>query len=382
MSTAPRKSARMTRPVRIPALLIVAAVVWLGVAGCRGDDKGQPPPGPTIVRAEPSGEPRSVAVGFSSLPPEETTESYIQAFATAAQYGDIILIQRAPPWQEFFPNRQPSSATLETTQLETSLLHEYDHLKLIYAIDPTDPSVQRSRLVDLPPGVSQDEGFLNENIRVAFVAYVRYVVKNYHPDYLVLGVEVNMLRQRSAKQYAAFLSLYEEAYANAKDAEPDIKVFPSFQLEDLEGNLGDVHPPDWGALDDFAGRMDALGISTYPYLGDIRSTQDLRADYFSQLRTRYGGEILIAESGYASAPVEGEQLVGTEADQQAFLQRLLGDAEANGFSAVIWRAALDPTFAGQGAAAAFKDIGLRRGDGGNKVGWTTWEEWSRRPLEH
>jgi len=349
----------MTRPVRVPALLIVAAVVWLGLAGCRGDDKEQPPPGPTIVRAAPSGEPRSVAVGFSSLPPEETTESYIGAFATAAQYGDIVLIQRAPPWQDFFPNRQPSSSTLGTTQLETSLLDQYDHLSLIYAIDPTDPTVQRSRLADLPPGVSQDEGFLNEDIQVAFVAYVRYVVKNYHPDFLVIGVEVNMLRRRSEAQYAAFLSLYEEAYANAKDADPDVKVFPSFQLEDLEGTLGDVHPPEWQALDDFAGMMDALGISTYPYLGEIRSATDLRSDYYSQLRDRYAGEILIVESGYASAPVEGERLVGTEADQQAFLSRLLGDAEANGFSAVIWRAALDPTFAGQGAAAAFKDIAVQ-----------------------
>lgn len=382
MSTAPRKSALILRPGRFPAMLIVAALLGMAAVGCRsGDGDSEKSPGPTIVRPVPAGEPRMLAIGFSTLPAEDTTESYIQAFATAAQYGDIVLIQRAPPWEDFFPNRQPSSETLETTQLETSLLEQYEHLKLIYAIDPTDPAVQRARPVDLPPAVSQQEGFLNEDLRTAFVAYVRYVVKNYEPDYLALGVEVNMLRRRSPEQFEAFVSLYTEAYANAKDANPGTKVFPTFQLEDLEGSLGDVHPPEWEALDPFIGMMDALAISTYPYLGEIRTAADLRPDYYAQLRARFAGEILVVESGYASAPVEGERLVGTEADQEAFLRRLLGDAEENGFSAVIWRAALNPTFAGQGAAAAFKDIGLRQGDGGNKAGWATWEEWARRPLQ-
>jgi exo-beta-1,3-glucanase (GH17 family) len=99
------------------------------------------------------------------------------------------------------------------------------------------------------------------------------------------------------------------------------------------------------------------------------------------LKQRWEGEIIISETGYPSAPVEGRVTVGTEADQQAYVQRLLEDTNSLGVSMVVWFAALDPAFASSGATAVFKDIGLRKSDGSNKLGWATWEEWARRPLE-
>jgi hypothetical protein len=322
-----------------------------------------------------------MALGFSSMPAEQTVESYINAFATAARYGELLLIARVPPWQEFFPNQQPSDDTNSTTRLETALLDQYDGLRLVYAIDPTDPVVERDRVANLPAGVDPAVGFADEDLRNAFIAYALYVVRNYEPEYLALGVEINMLRNRNPEQFEHFVSLYAETYDSVKEARPDTKVFPTFQLEDLEGNLGTVHPPEWAALDAFRGRMDVLAISTYPYLADLRTAGDLRPDYYSQLVERFDGEVLIVETGYASAPVAAERVVGTEADQDAFLQRILNDAQTYGFSGVIWRAALDPQYAGAGTIAVFRDIGLRKGDGTNKAGWTTWETWALRPLQ-
>ncbi|MCZ7578160.1 MAG: hypothetical protein M5U18_14310 [Dehalococcoidia bacterium] len=98
-----------------PAIAIVTALVFafgLFWGACGGDDggaEGTPTPagadgpGPTVVRAEPEGEPRTVRLGLSSLPPELTSDAYIQAFATAAQYAETILIQRNPPWRDFLP---------------------------------------------------------------------------------------------------------------------------------------------------------------------------------------------------------------------------------------------------------------------------------------
>lgn len=325
------------------------------------------------------GEPRPTALGFGAIPSENSTESYIAAFARAAQYGEVIVIQRAPPWADFLPNAQISQETIDTTALETNLLDQYG-LKVVYAIDPTDPLVGRTRLANLPEGMSASTGFDNPQLRNAFVGYVRYIVRNYEPEYLALGVEVNMLRERDPAQFDSFVSLYREAYENAKDANPNTKVFPTFQLEEIEGTLDRIHPPDWQALDAFADIMDALAVSTYPYLGGLRTTQDLRPDYYTQLASQFEGEVLVVDAAYPSAPVDGYPIVGTQDDQDAFLQRLLGDAEAAGFSLVAWRAALDPPAARAGALAVFADIGLRMGDGSNKPAWSTWEAWARRPY--
>jgi len=363
------------------AVLLVAGLLW-GCTGKEEDNDGvnEPPPGPEVVRPEPTGEPRTVRLGFSTLPPERTTESYVQAFATAAQYGDLVLIQRTPPWEDFLPGRGISATTTETAKLETRLLEQYRHLRLFYAIDPTDGAVERTRIANLPGGIDPEVGFADPDLREAFIAYTTYVVKTYEPDYLAIGVEVNMLYERKPAQFEAFVSLYQEAYQVAKRTRPETKVFPTFQLEDLEGTFDDIHPPHWEVLDYFKGMMDVLAISTYPFLGDVTGASGIREDYFSQLRERFDGEIIISETAYPSAPVEGKSAMGTEEEQAAYLARVLQEAETHGFSAVIWFAALDPSFAAGSGASVFSDIGLRRSDGSNKLGWALWEEWARRPL--
>ncbi len=376
----------VVRLFRPPAAAIVAAFAvfaLLAAAACDDDDAGGSSGellGPTVVRPDPAGEPRSVRLGLGSLPPERTTGAYIGTFATAAQYADLILVQRTPPWEEFMSGGSVSTETTELALLERSLLRQYDDLGLFFAIDPTDGIVQRSRIANLPPGIDPDVGFNDPKLREAFLGYTAYVAANYQPEYLALGVEINMLYERSPQQFEAFVTLYREAYVQAKKASPKTKVFPTFQLEDLEGSFGTIHPPHWEVLDFFSGQMDALAISTYPFLADLRVAADLRPEYYKQLRQRFDGEILISETGYASAPVEGEVTVGTEEDQAAFLQRLLKDAAESRFSTVVWLAALDPAFVAHGATSVFRDIGLRESDGSNKLAWGIWEEWARRPL--
>ena len=366
-----------------PAGLIVAAVlVALGVFGaaCKGGDNDEVGPGPTVVRAEESGEPRSFKLGFGALPPSQTTEAYVNTFATAAQYAEIINIRRTPPWEEFLPGATPSDETIELTQLETALMRQYEPLELLFTIDVTDAGVKRARIADMPAGYDPADGFFNLDIRQAFVAYATYIARNYQPEYLALGAEVNMHRHRAPAQFEAFTTLYAEAYDSVKAASPDTKVFPTFQLEDLLGLLDDIHEPQWEALEPFRGRMDVFAVTTYPYLTEIPSATSLPLNYYSQLNEHYIGEIVIAEAGYASDPVEGRPVVGSETDQLQFLSFLVQNMDERGFDALIWFAALDPQFAAEGPDAVLKDAALRRGDGANKEAWTIWEEQARRPL--
>ncbi len=358
---------------------MIVAVVLL--AACREENGGavNELPGPTVVRSDPQGEPRQVLLGFGALPPEQTQESYLRTFANAGQYAEVVRISRVPPWAEFLPGGNISVATQELTRLETALRRQYG-LSLLFAIDPTDGSVQRSRIAELPPSIDPREGFLNEDVQQALVAYAVYIATNYEPEYLAVGIEINMLRDRSPEQFEGFLDAYAQLYDIVKATSPTTKVFPTFQLEDLEGTLDRAHLPQWEVLDAFAGRMDVLAISTYPYLSGIRAAGDIRIDYYSQLRQRFAGEIVVAEAGYSSAPVAGQATVGTERDQEAFLARLLADAEANGFSLTVWVAAFDLVYARQGDAAILADVGLRASDGSNKLAWTIWEEWARRPT--
>ena len=352
------------------------------VLASRGDsDLGKAGPGPKVERPAASGEARHELLGFGALPAVATSDAHVAVFATAATYADVVMIQRAPPWQDFLPGSSVSRGTNESTQLETALLRQYaSQLQLFYAIDPTDPAVERTRIADLPAGVDSALGFNDANLRNAFLAYTAYVAKNYNPQYLAIGVEINMLFERSPAQFEAFVELYRDAYDVAKGANASIKVFPTFQLEVLLGSYGTAHQPRWEVIDPFRTKMDVLAVSTYPFLGDARSAAEIPPGYFSQLRQRYSGEIIISETGYASAPVEGRMNTGTEEDQLAYLRRLLGEAETNQFALVVWVAPFDPAVARGVGASALRDVGLRRSDGSNKLAWDAWEEWARRPF--
>ena len=132
---------------RTPTMAIVAVLALFAMllgGACSGDsdddvaigDSGTPEasgPGPVVVRPDTAGEPRGIRLGFSSLPPERTSDSYIQAFATAAQYADTILVQRTPPWDDFLPGGSVSKQTADSTRLETELLEQYGNLDLFYA---------------------------------------------------------------------------------------------------------------------------------------------------------------------------------------------------------------------------------------------------------
>ena len=368
----------MQRSHLFPAFLILAALL---AAACQGTgDSDGPTPGPDVTRPAPEGQPRALRLGLGLQPSEETRDAYVSAFADAARNADLVSIARVPPWEEFFPGAEVSEETHALMQLERDLVRQYG-LSLLFAIDPTDGAVQRTRIAGLPEGAQTAEGFLREDVQDALVAYAIYIATNYEPEYLVVGVEINMLESRSPEQFRGYLEGYRRVYDAVKSIRPRTRVLPTFQLEDLLGKLTQEHPPRWEVIEAFGSRIDALGISTYPYLSSsIRLVREIPADYYSQLRNRFAGEILITEAGYASATSEGHSWVGSEREQEQFLARLLQEAEANEFSAVAWVAERDPAQSRQGGAAVLNDVGLRYSDGSDKLAWAIWVEWVRRPL--
>ncbi len=361
-----------------PAVLIVAALLVAACDGARNSDK--PTPGPEVTRPAPEGPPRQVRLGLGAQPAKATRDVYVDTFATAARHAELVSIARVPPWEEFFPGAEVSEQTHALMHLERDLVRQYG-LSLLFAIDPTDGAVQRERIAGLPEQGGPGQGFLRADVQEALVAYAIYVATNYEPEYLAVGVEINMLRARSPGQFRAFMEAYTRVYDAVKSIRPATKVFPTFQLEDLLGRLTQEHAPEWEAVEAFGERIDALAVSTYPYLSSsVRLVREIPEDYYSQLRARFGGEILISEAGYASATTEGHTWVGTEQEQERFLQRLLEDAETNGFAAVVWVAERDPTERRRGSAAVLNDVGLRLSDGTDKLAWALWREWARRPL--
>ena len=365
------------RAIAVAVVLLVAT----GIAAACTEDGGSVPPTPTPT-LEPGTRARSFAMGISSLPAELTDESYAETFELAGQVGEVILIRRTPPWEELLSSgRFPSDQTSSSTQRERDLAEQHG-LQLFVAIDATDVSEDTGQLEGLPPEL-RGAGFENEDIRSALLRYVQYVVVNYQPAYLAIGIDVNAYQRRFPGDYPNFVSLYEEAYVQVKETAPDTQVFPTFQLEAMRGLLpvGEPGAPQWDLLDHFAARMDLLAVSSYPGVV-FDAPADIPDDYYTGLAERTDKPIAITETGYPSdAPDErdGDE-PPTEREQASFLRRLLRDAERIDMGLVVWFAGQDPTFEGGASSDLIRHIGLLRRDGTGKAAWQVWREAVARPF--
>ena len=346
---------------------VVVAFLGLMLAACGGDKTDGPQRSPTSA-----GPPRSFAMGLSSLPAELTEESYSRAFELAASAGEVIMIQRTPPWEELIAG-EVSAETARATQRERQLAEEHG-LDLFVAIDPTDVAGDRSELANLPPEL-RGAGFADEQIRNAFIHYAKYVAENYHPRYLALGVEINSYQHQHPEDFEQFVTLYQQAYDGVKELSPETLVFPIFQLEELQGLLpiDQPYPPQWYLIRRFEPRLDLLAVSSYPGLA-FTAPEDVPDSYFAQLRSYTDRPIVIAGTGYASGDDANED------QQAAYLRRVLDETQQLSMPLLVWLVGQDPSFTGDVSLGLLQHIGLLRQDGTDKPAWAVWAQAARRPL--
>jgi hypothetical protein len=363
---------------RSPALLAVLLAGALLAGACGGGSDGRPSssaPTPT-----PDPRTRPYEMGLSSLPSRLTEESYADAFERAGEAGDLVLIQRTPPWAEMISG-DLSDETVGATERELELAAD-NGLQIFFAIDITEETDGGSQLAGLPAEL-RGAGFDNEQVRQAFIAYAQYVVQNYHPKYLALGVEVNSYQQHHPEDFERFVVVYHEAYQRVKELSPETLVFPTFQYEELQGLLpiADPQTPQWHLISRFEPRLDVFAVSSFPSLvyPDAQLVPD---SYYAALPLHSDRPILMSALGYASAPgPDGTVSGATEAKQADFVRRALDTAQQLQFIGVMWFVGQDPTFAPGSGLDPFRRTGLVRENGAPKEAWAIWEANAHRPLE-
>jgi hypothetical protein len=363
--------------ILLPLVLLLPAILLLSCGDGNGEEPFARPS--ALARDANVGAARSFELGISSFPNEPTRAGYEKAFVFASEAGELILIQRAPPWEEFLPGGTLSENTRETTGEEKRLAEE-NGLSIFYGIDPIDPA-DRSRLQGLPEGM-EDRTFANKDVREAFISYAKYVALNYHPTLLALGIEVNMYYHRQPGDFENFLSLYFEAYDTVKSASPDTLVFPTFQLEEMHGLIGSEKElsREWTLLREFEPKLDVAAFSTYPSFV-FESAEDIPEGYWKKIKEHTDRPVAIASAGYASEAGREGFNTGTEAGQAAFVRRLLNEAESLEMPFVVWLTGHDPALPAESPFDLYNHIGLCRSDGSRKPAWLSWAEQAMRPLE-
>ena len=206
------------------------------------------------------------------------------------------------------------------------------------------------------------------------------------PDYLAIGVEVNLLLHNNPSLWDGYKRMHRTVYEAVKARYPRIKV--CFTIEALH-YLGLANGAD-AALQarevrELLSHSDIVAFSLYPHMSwDVpRMVPDGYYDFMGALGDAVGKPVAVAESGMTSRRVFVSMvpLFGSEAAHAQHLRLLLNTAQRDRFAFVVNFASHDfepltSRLSGnvRQLAKIWTYTGILRSDGSRKPGSDIWEQ--------
>lgn len=339
-------------------MLIAIFSLSLLLAGCA--EKSSPVAQTTTPTAassesasEPTGEPVTSLKGITLTPQNFAEDDFHDFFVKAGQAGEVIAW--AGDWNELSNTKNGGSTVL------AGLSAKYKYIPLVEAQFFTQSTGKLLRP-------------LNEQIKKQYLESATAFVKKYKPKYFAVGIEVNVLYEKSPADFEEFVTFYEKVYSAIKTASPQTKVFPTFQLEKMKGLQGGLfggknepEKKEWFLLEKFP-HADLIVFTTYPGL-IYKEPAEIPEKYYTEISSYTNKTIAFTEIGWhsASSPVGWES---SEEEQAQFISRFFELNKELQPELMIWSFLYD-----QNTIEPFNSMGLFGREGKEKKGW---KEWKRR----
>ena len=301
---------------RIPMLLL-GLWLWTSAASCGGSS------------TDPLARTRTYRMGFSAAPPRLEIQSAIATINMWSTRGDGALLALTPQWKAMLADTNPA-VIIRREQADLVTFYRQKGMAIVAMIDATDGL---SRDKEHPDLVAAGRSIREPAIQAMFREYAVAVDSILHPDYLALAMETNLIRAIALADVYDALKVMTSATAGALRAKGSAaKLYVSVQVETAWGRLpatGQFMGID-ADLRDFP-FIQALGLSSYPFLGGFADPADVPIDYYARLQRAAALPVLVVEGGWSSASVPG---VTSSPDKQArwFTREfeLLDEAQAIG----------------------------------------------------
>ena len=329
------------RPRSLKRALLLAATAAL--SGCGGGGAASP---------TPAASPRTYVMGFSGIPPRLDSALVTPVVDLWARRADAGLVLQEPPWAELLAGIDPE-ALVRANPLGLAQYYRGKGLHVIASIDPTnglDRSQESAALVAAGRSLAEPE------VREVYRRYVGAFVSLVRPEVLGVASETNLIRAAApARVYEGVVASANVAATEARQRDPALRLLVSVQLEVATGRLpGGVGA---GIVQDRADFpfIQALGLSSYPYLAGVAQPEDLPLDYYSGLVASAPLPLYVIEGGWPSTSALGS----SPDEQRRYIERqarMLDTARARAWFQITFTD-LDTAALG-GGLSPFADLGL------------------------
>jgi len=273
--------------------------------------------------------PRSYLMGFSAIPPRNDPAILVPAINNWALHADAAIMHVSPPWAALIGGYPPAQA-VDTVEVPLANYYRGKNLKVVFTVDATDGL---NRAAEAPALVSLGRSVTDTMVQRLYREWVYAVATKIHPDYLGLVAETNLIKALAPDSvYQAVKAMANAVAVQIKAASVPTQLFVSVQVETAWGRLGggSTYVGIAQDLTDFP-FVDAIGLSSYPYLGGFATPEDVPLDYYARLAQQSAKPVLVVEGGWSS--VSFDTLVSSPAEEARYITRqaqLLDSAKATG----------------------------------------------------
>jgi hypothetical protein len=268
-------------------------------------------------------------MGFSAIPPRSDQTVLLQSLNLwTSSHADAAIMHISVPWAALLAGI-PVPQEVHANELGLANYYRAKHLTLVITVDVTN-GLDRS--AEDPTLDSAGRSISDTAIQRLYREYVLALDTILHPDYLGLAAETNLIRLAAPDSvYQAVVAMTNAAAAAVQAAGAAPPLFVSVQVETAWGRLqGGGYVGIAQDLTDFP-FVDAIGLSSYPYLGGFAAPESVPLDYYARVVQGTGLPPLVVEGGWSSISLG--TFVSSPAVQARYLDRqaqLLDSARAIG----------------------------------------------------
>ena len=320
-------------------------------------------------------------MGFSAIPPRlDSTADVILAINNWAPHADAAIMHVSPPWAAMLAGHSPAGA-VDTVELPLANYYRAKGLAIVFTVDATDGL---NRAAEAPELVSAGRSITDTMVQRLYREWVLAVANKIRPDYLGLAAETNLIRLLAPDSvYRAIVTMANAVVAQIRAASLPSKLYVSVQVETAWGRPSGPYQGIARDLADFP-FVEALGLSSYPYLGGFADPESIPLDYYRRIPQGTTLPVLVVEGGWPSVSVGS--VVSSAAEAARYItrqERLLDSARATGvFQLTFYDLDLSgfPPQPPGSILPLFTHLGLADSALHAKPALAVWDRILRRPL--
>jgi hypothetical protein len=321
-------------------------------------------------------------MGFSNFPPKPDITVALQALNLWVPRADAAIISGELPWAALLADSTPEQIITADLLAQANFFRAHQ-LDLVVTLDLTDGL---NRSAESPALVALGRSITDTAIQRLYRRYVAAIDSMLQPSYLALAMETNLIRMGSADSvYRAVVAMTNAAAADRMAAHSSTKLMVTVQVEAAWGRF--TTNQFVGIAQDRADFpfVQALGLSSYPYLGGFSDPADVPDDYYSRIVSDQPIPVLVTEGGWTSASVAA--VVSSPFKQAAWIHRegeLLDLAPSVAFFQLDFTdlaLSFFPPIADSGSLPYFAHLGLVDTTLAPKVALASWDTLFALPRE-